>query len=530
MRSILKSKSTKIVITILLSIFTLFLLSTIAYSSFSSTMNITGLARSRVEADVRITNFTIDELVNATSKYEEFSKNTVSSSITFEENAYAIYKVEVTNYGETEVGVYSIEGFPEGATYELIDYNLKDKICNINEKCTNYATKVFYIKIIGNEKEISFTLDFTFKVLHKITYVNFNNEYISSIADNDSLEIDLSKDSPKYVYITSEKKVDYTYENNKLKLNNITSPLQIEAIDEFMQQFSYTGNYQMFTVPYDGLYKIELWGASGGGTSSYPGGAGGYTSGDIYLNKDEKLYVYVGQSGSQTSGTIYNNGTVTRSFSSGMGYAGGGSTDIRLHGGAWDNIDSLKTRIMVAASGGGGLTYYSAAKGAAAGGLKGYQGTKNSGTDGAAATPGTQTSAGINGGGSNDKNSANNRFGVLFVGGHIASGGNGYYPGGNGPHGSHTVGSGAGGSSFISGHEGCNAITKDSTYDSIVHTGESVHYSGYIFLNTKMIDGQGYTWTTQKGAYTGMPNYAGTGTMTGNTGNGHAKITLVDFN
>ena len=81
MKSIFKSKSTKIVITLLFCIITIFFLSTIAYSAFSSTMNITGLAHSRVEADTRITNFTVDEIVNATSSYEEFGKDHISTSI-----------------------------------------------------------------------------------------------------------------------------------------------------------------------------------------------------------------------------------------------------------------------------------------------------------------------------------------------------------------------------------------------------------------------------------------------------------------
>ena len=145
MKMLIKSKSTKIVITLLLCIFSLFYLSTVAYSAFSSTMNITGLAHSRIEADVRITELSLYEAVNATSSYEEFSKNTIFSQITFEENAYAIYKIEVTNYGETDIGIYSIDGIPDGITYELIDYNLKDKICNNSGKCNNYAEKEFYI-------------------------------------------------------------------------------------------------------------------------------------------------------------------------------------------------------------------------------------------------------------------------------------------------------------------------------------------------------------------------------------------------
>ncbi len=49
-----------------------------------------------------------------------------------------------------------------------------------------------------------------------------------------------------------------------------------------------------------------------------------------------------------------------------------------------------------------------------------------------------------------------------------------------------------GGSSFISGHEGCDAIKEESTENNIIHTGQSIHYSGLYFTNTLMIDDEGY--------------------------------------
>ena len=97
--------------------------------------------------------------------------------------------------------------------------------------------------------------------------------------------------------------------------------------------FDYTGDVQTFTVPYTGTYKIELWGAQGNGTSSYPGGKGGYTSGNISLSKNEKLYIYVG------SQAGYNGGG---SQLGSLGYSGGGATDVRLTSGTWSNFDSLK--------------------------------------------------------------------------------------------------------------------------------------------------------------------------------------------
>ena len=103
----------------------------------------------------------------------------------------------------------------------------------------------------------------------------------------------------------------------------------------------------------------------------------------------------------------------------------------------------------------------------------------------------------------------------------------GYYSGGNSPHGHGTIGSVVGGSSFISGHNGCDAIAENSTINNIIHTGQSVYYSGYKFTNAVMIDGQGYSWTNIKGSLTKMPTHDGTSTMIGNTGHGYAKITFI---
>ena len=56
----------------------------------------------------------------------------------------------------------------------------------------------------------------------------------------------------------------------------------------------------------------------------------------------------------------------------------------------------------------------------------------------------------------------------------------------------------------------------------------SMHYSKLFFTDTVMIDGNGYSWTTEEGSeVVGMPTHDGTSTMTGNTGNGFAKITYI---
>ena len=153
----------------------------------------------------------------------------------------------------------------------------------------------------------------------------------------------------------------------------------------------------------------------------------------------------------------------------------------------------------------------------AGGGLTGYHGGSYSSGSG-----GSQTAGGSGYKSNYYGTSGSGTFGSGGYGNsHAGGGGGGYYGGGGGARDSTYDGSGGGGSSFISGHIGCDAIDSNG-----VHTGQSVHYSGYKFTNTIMIDGAGYNWTTVKGSYVGQIQPDGT-TTTGHSGNGYARITLI---
>ncbi|HHX17226.1 MAG TPA: DUF5011 domain-containing protein, partial [Mollicutes bacterium] len=100
--------------------------------------------------------------------------------------------------------------------------------------------------------------------------------------------------------------------------------------------FNYTGSLQTFTAERTGTYKLEVWGAQGGGPQ---GGKGGYAVGTKTLTAGDKLYVEVGGQGSRSSNTRY---TVPG------GYGGGG-----------DALTGEYGSFMGAASGGGASTIYS---------------------------------------------------------------------------------------------------------------------------------------------------------------------------
>ena len=257
-------------------------------------------------------------------------------------------------------------------------------------------------------------------------------------------------------------------------------------------------------------------GASGGYISTtYHSGQGAKTSGYIYLEQGETLYFYVGQKGTdsntncRSTGYEFNGGGIAKPARSGIcGPSGGGATDVRLVGGAWDNTSSLISRIMVAGAGGGPAEniYTQGYGGTLYGGdpiFSTYQSNIGNGgaqTSGGAAptkwntaqSNGTAGSFGKGGyGGASNATNADSGGG--------AGGGSGYY-GGSGASGlSSGSWPGGGGSSYISGYAGVNSVEESTT---IKHTNQTLHYSGKYFIGGKMIAGQ-------------------------NEGNGYAKITYV---
>ncbi len=301
---------------------------------------------------------------------------------------------------------------------------------------------------------------------------------------------------------------DLNNEIKTFKSKIVVAGKPINYAGDTVFNFDYTGGEQTFIAPVSGTYKAELWGASGGGYGDSEGGIGGYVLGKIKIIKNTALFIYVGQNSNFTNGMCLpeNQNNTFNGNKLGSCAVGGGATDIRLVSGQnWYDFNSLKSRIIVAAGGGGAL--YNG-NGGSGGGLMGYNGIGyNNDLQYIIGLGGTQKA---------------NKFGQAERS--TTTGGGGYY-GGYGGYGANA----GGGSSFISGHEGCDAIKEESTEDNIIHTGQSIHYSGLYFTNTLMIDGEGYRWTTKKEEQIGMPSHSDNSIIMGNSGNGYARITLVSI-
>ena len=257
---------------------------------------------------------------------------------------------------------------------------------------------------------------------------------------------------------------DATINNNKLIFGS--SDVSIRALWRETWTFDFTGSEQTFTVPYRGVYKLEIWGAQGGSVSysgTYNGGYGGYSNGSINLTKNEVLYINVGGSGSGGVATSsysggYNGGGSTNETRGTDHYhaSGGGATHIANVSGILSSLSSKTSNILiVAGAGGGGYRHTESEKyssiGGSGGGIQGTDSTTN-GSNGKQGLGGYQTAGGKYEGGSG----SSSIFGSFGQGGTPgnswgSAGGGGFYGGGasNGDVGSSGNSGGGGGSGYI---------------------------------------------------------------------------------
>lgn len=348
-------------------------------------------------------------------------------------------------------------------------------------------------------------------------YISVDIKYFdnSSINQNDLLRMGQSK--------RLRVKIIYNYDIDSLpqaSTSLVTTSISYKNInvrdinyDRNVWNYEFTGYEQMFVTPKAGTYKVELWGSEGVAYSGFKSGKGAYVTGNIELDKEEKFYIYVGNQSAFATGACHTtnlNNTFNGSYYGGCGI-GGGATDIRLTKCTeWYKSDSLASRIIVAGAGGSTLGYVDTESGqngygGSAGGLRGQAGLGNDprivSQVGRGATQ-TQFNFGL----------VNNTS--------TTTGGGGYYTGENG-YGA----SSGGGSSFISGYKGCIAITAEDNLTPKCTEEEdptnqdiscSYHYSGYKFTDGVMIAGN-EQMTDPDGS-----------TVTGHSGNGYARITLID--
>ena len=155
--------------------------------------------------------------------------------------------------------------------------------------------------------------------------------------------------------------------------------------------FEYKGSIESFTVPVNGTYSLECWGAGVG--------QGGKSQGDYQAPKNQVLYICVGGKGTVGDGQKigiggYNgggNGGTSVKNAKGqqlkMGDGGSGATHICLENGVLSNLKTAyeQNRLLMVAGGQGGAQY-PAGSGLFGGGTEGGRPTNKAGQTFDAAT------------------------------------------------------------------------------------------------------------------------------------------------
>jgi len=417
----------------------------------------------------------------------EINTSPLSNSIRVVTNV--INNIEIERY---EYSIDNSEYIESNNTYSFNElehnreYNIKVRVTTKGGKVTEKEITVKTLEI----EPPTFTEEI--EGIVKITYPEECNErYTCTYTKDNGEEVTITKNPEEVIFGTSGTVIAKITDGT----NYITSSTY--TVTKVGKDFNYTGNVQEFIAPYSGYYKIELWGAAGGSArvSGATDGKGSYTSGEIYLNKNDILYSYVGSKGNDrdvcSQAEVFNRGTANDIINNRCGAGGGGATDIRLKNGAWNNAVSLRSRIMVAAGG----TY-----GADGGDLIGNEALSSENYYENLGKKATQTSGGklptkfssalsngtVGGFGYAGRGGAINEASSNINGGGGSSGSSGYY-GGSGASGLvNGCFKGGSGSSYISGFAGVNSITSET---SQTHTNQTIHYSGKYFINTEMISG-----------------------------------------
>jgi hypothetical protein len=117
---------------------------------------------------------------------------------------------------------------------------------------------------------------------------------------------------------------------------------------------------QTFTAPIDGVYKLEVWGAQGDGWWGVPGGKGGYAQASYSMNREQIIYISVGDCGF-SGHTSWNGGGTNNNSTT---HNGGGATSIQnslISDGQLYHYESVKNTdvLIVAGVGGASEWFYS---------------------------------------------------------------------------------------------------------------------------------------------------------------------------
>ena len=215
---------------------------TIGYSAFSDSLTISGASATvMVQRVIRITGLNTSSMVNGTTtSANEHGINSIRSNVTLPNNNSKItYDIQVTNFGNTNMGIIDITGLPSNLKYTISNYTLGDILCDDtdNNKCTLGSVSTIHITVsYANNGYDSSNTNYIINmdlVFHEIDYVarigNTNYTKLQYAVDaapvnNEETTIVLLKSISERVTVLNGKNILLDFDNYTLS-NDGNSPV-----------------------------------------------------------------------------------------------------------------------------------------------------------------------------------------------------------------------------------------------------------------------------------------------------------------
>lgn len=245
---------------------------TIGYSAFSHQLNIDDIiAHYRAEADIRITNISIENATNDSVSYtEEYDKESIATEITLPKSDSSLtYKIEITNFGGTYMVISDIDGLPKNLDYTLDNYELNTILCDDNNECKLGITKYIYLTIKHKtppttEDNNIYNINLNFKFEEFSYTINYITEKISVPINTkiDSNSSDTIKESNGTYTINKQSNETNLYISTNNLENGKTYILKykikkINGTLENIKLFSTSTTEKAFTIDNNYTKKIE---------------------------------------------------------------------------------------------------------------------------------------------------------------------------------------------------------------------------------------------------------------------------------
>ena len=241
---------------LLIIVLSFVVLLSIGYSAYIARLSVSDItAYVRINKDVRITNLSVSNGLNGgISNSEEFETDKVYLDVLLPQATSSVtYEVEVKNFGNIEAGIKSIEipnELKDKIDIEVTNYTVGNILTDNSETCISSVSgckldikRTFNITVkykngvTTNKHYPNIALTFDFEVAHKITYTDItNNNYPSYILDGNTLDLTFTDPIPKKLVLYSNgvklNSNSYTYQNNRLSVQNITDDIEIKYMDK----------------------------------------------------------------------------------------------------------------------------------------------------------------------------------------------------------------------------------------------------------------------------------------------------------